>query len=219
MTETLRVDGQDALLPHARSVLARKSGLRMLVLGDSVAAGVAATSYRRAFPWLWANHLRQKHDSPVHLINLSLAGMTSGYGVELAEPAATDHHPDIAVVAFGINDQRHSARSWRRPRSWSQSVAVPVGRFRDNILRTADRIRRRSGADVVLITPCPLPGQVDNELYRAVILTITEETEFVLADVAAAWPADAKDVLAPDGGHPNAAGHRIYAETLCALGL
>jgi acyl-CoA thioesterase I len=219
VNETLLLEGADAVLPHARSVLDRKLGLRMLVLGDSVGAGIAATSYRQAFPWLWANHLRQTHGSPVHLINLSRAGETSAFGLALAERAATEHRPDVAVVAFGINDQRRRRRTWRRPRSSTSSVAVPVETFQSNILRTADRIRRRSGADVILVTPCPLPEQHENELYRSAIVAVTEKTEFVLADVTAAWPADAKDVLEADGLHPNDAGHRIYAETLCALGL
>jgi lysophospholipase L1-like esterase len=219
MAETLQLDGADELLPHARSVLRARSGLRVLILADSVGAGIAASMYRRAFPWLWANHLRRKHDCPVHLVNLARAGETSVFGLELAERAAVEHRPDVAVVAFGINDQRHHVRSWRRPRSWSQSVSVPVETFRDNIFRTADRVRRRSGADVILVTPCPLPGQTENERYRAAIVGITEVTEFVLADVAGAWPTDDKSVLADDGGHPNDAGHRIYADTLCALGL
>jgi len=194
-------------------------GLRVLVLADSVGAGIAATTYRRSFPWLWANHLRRTHGSPVHLINLSRAGETSAFGLALAERAAIEHRPDVAVVAFGLNDQRPGRRTWRRPRSWTGSVAVPVETFQSNILRTADRIRRRSGADVILVTPCQLPGLHENEQYRSAIASITEKTEFVLADVTAAWPVDAKDVLEADGMHPNDAGHRIYAETLCALGL
>jgi acyl-CoA thioesterase-1 len=219
VNETLRLEGADALLPHARSVLAGSSGLRVLVLGDSVAAGVGATTYRHGFAWLWANHLRQKHGGPVHLINLSRAGETSAFGLKLAERAAIQHRPDVAVVAFGLNDQRRRERSSRRPGSWKSAVAVPVETFRNNILRIADHIRRASGADVILVTPCRLPGQHENEQYRSAIVAITEKTEFVLADVTAAWPADAKDVLEADGLHPNDAGHRIYAETLCALGL
>jgi lysophospholipase L1-like esterase len=217
--DTLRLDGADAVLPHAHSVLARRLGLRVLVLGDSIGAGLAATTYRHAFPWVWSNHLRQKHDCPVHLVNLSRAGETSAFGLDLAWRAATEHRPDLAVVEFGINDQRPRERSWLRPSSWSGSVAVPVEAFRRNILRTADHIRRASGADVILVTPCPLPGQSENERYRSAIVAITERSEFVLADVAAAWPARAEDVLEADGRHPNDAGHRIYAETLCALGL
>ena len=218
VTTELVTEGADAALPHARSLLEGKSPLRMLVLGDSVAAGVAASSYRRAFPWLWANHLRQKHGSPIHLANLSRAGVTSAFGVEAAGPAAHDLRPDLAVVAFGLNDQRPRQRG-RRPSSWRRPVAVPVDEFRTNIMRIADHIRRRSGADVVLVTPCPLPGLEQNDEYCAAIAEISERTEFVLADVAAAWPTDVVGLLEDDGLHPNDAGHRVYAETLCGLGL
>jgi acyl-CoA thioesterase I len=217
--QRLLTEGEDEVLPHARSILERKTGLRILVLGDSVAAGVAASSYRRAFPWLWANHLRAKHGSPVHLVNLSQAGLTSSFGVEVAEPAAADYRPDIALVAFGLNDQRRRERNWRRPLSWNRPIAVPVAEFEGNLRAIGDRVRRRSGADIVLLTPCPLPGADANERYSAAVRGITGQTEFALADVAANWPADSSRVLASDGLHPNDAGHRIYAETLAGLGL
>jgi lysophospholipase L1-like esterase len=219
MSDALLQEGASAVLPHARSILERGFPLRVLVLGDSVAAGVAATSYRRAFPWLWANHLRQKHGSPVHLVNLSQAGLTSRFGVEIAEPAAGEFQPDVVLVEFGLNDQRRGERSWRRPGSWGQSVQVCVDEFETNIGKIADRVRRRSGADVILVTPCPLPGRPGLESYRNAIVKVTTQTEFVLADVMAAWPDDAAGLLDAEGEHPNDAGHRIYAETLCGLGL
>ena len=219
MSDVLLQEGASAVLPHARSILTRGLPLRVLVLGDSVAAGVAATSYRRAFPWLWTNHLRQKHGSPVHLVNLSQAGLTSSFGVEVAEPAAGEFQPDVVLVEFGLNDQRQLERSWRRPRSWGRPVQVTVDEFEGNMRGIADRVRRRSGADVILVTPCPLPGHPGLENYRNAIVTVTTQTEFVLADVMAAWPDDSAGLLDAEGEHPNDAGHRIYAETLCGLGL
>jgi lysophospholipase L1-like esterase len=219
MTDALLQEGASAVLPHARSILERGFPLRVLVLGDSVAAGVAATSYRRAFPWLWTNHLREKHGSPVHVVNLSQAGLTSRFGVEVAEPAAGEFQPDVVLVEFGLNDHRRRDRSWRQPGSWSQPVQVTVEEFEANMGKIADRARRRSGADVILITPCPLPGHPELGSYRNAIVTVTTQTEFVLADVTAAWPDNSSGLLDAEGEHPNDAGHRIYAETLCGLGL
>jgi lysophospholipase L1-like esterase len=203
-------------LPHARSVIEHELPLPLciLVMGDSVSAGRSASSYHAAFPWLWAHALRERHKIPVRLVNLSAAGQTSADGRELVEVAARQYQPDVAVLAFGLNDLREARRTRRRP--FARGPRVPVDRFRENILRTADCVRRRSGADVIIVSPWCAVG---TERYRDALADITSRTEFVLADVGAAWPADGTGVLDAERAHPNDAGHRIYAEVLCGVGL
>ena len=206
-------------LAHSRTILESRSHLRLLVLGDSVAVGMSADSYFSCFAFLWADYLRQKYSAPVHLINESRAGRTSADGRSLADFAAREYQPDLAVIAFGLNDQRVREPRLVRPRTWRRGAQVPVDRFRTNIIWAADRIRRRAGADIVLVTPCPLPGLEENDTYRTALLGIAERHGFAVADVAAAWPSGGRDLLAPDGLHPNSAGHRIYANTLRGIGL
>jgi lysophospholipase L1-like esterase len=198
-------------LRHARSILEARLPLRTLVLGDSVAAGVDASNYACAFPSLFADGVRSRHGVPVHLVNLSVAGFTSADGLELAEEAARVYQPDLAIVEFGLNDLRAKQRSKRSP--FARGVQIPVETYRSNILRIADRFRRRSGADVILVAPFPFPG---SEPYRQALADIASRTTFVLADVAERWPGDG-DLLDAEGMHPNDAGHRIYADSLAAL--
>jgi lysophospholipase L1-like esterase len=153
------------------------------------------------------------------LINESSAGRTSVDGLRLADFSAREYQPDLVLIAFGLNDARPVQPRWRRPRSWREGPTVPVEKFEANIRRAADRFRRRSGADVVLVTPCRLPGLDRTEHYRNVLISIAERNGFALADITGAWPADATPFLAPDGLHPNDSGHQIYLETLAKLGL
>src|SRR5579862_2526144 len=196
---------------HARSILVARLPLRTLVLGDSVAAGVDASSYACAFPSLFAESVRSRHGVPVHLVNLSAAGRTSADGLELAEEAARDYRPDLAIVEFGLNDLRARQRTKRRP--FVRGVSVPVQAYCSNVLRIADRFRRRSGADVILVAPFPLPG---SEPYRDVLADIAARTDFALADVPEHWSGNG-NLLDADGLHPNDAGHRIYADALSAV--
>lgn len=198
-------------LRHARSILQARLPLRTLVLGDSVAAGVDASNYVCAFPSLFAEGIRSRHGVPVHLVNLSVAGFTSADGLELAEEAARVYQPDLAIVEFGLNDLRAKQRSKRHP--FARGVQIPVETYRSNILRIADRFRRRSGADVILVAPFPFPG---SEPYRQALAGIASRTTFVLADVAGRWPGNG-DLLDAEGMHPNDAGHRIYADALSDL--
>ena len=198
-------------LLHARSIVAARLPLRTLVLGDSVAAGVDASSYACAFPSLFADSIRSRHGVPVHLVNLSVAGFTSADGLELAEEAARDYRPDVAIVEFGLNDLRARQRSRRHP--FARGVQIPVETYRSNILRIADRFRRRSGADVILVAPFPFPG---SEPYRQALADIASRTTFVLADVPERWSQNG-NLLDSEGMHPNDAGHRIYADTLAGL--
>jgi lysophospholipase L1-like esterase len=203
-------------LVHARSVLAAGQPFTLLVLGDSVAAGCSASTYRTAFPSLWAHELREAHHVPVRLVNLAVAGRTSEDGLAEAEEAARDYRPDLAVVAFGLNDRRPRERTRRHPFT-AAGPRVPVSAFRGNMLRIADRLRRRGGTDVVFVSPCALP---DVGEYRQMLVELAECTEFALADVGAAWPADDDDgFLDEERLHPNDAGHRLYADALSRLGL
>jgi lysophospholipase L1-like esterase len=51
------------------------------------------------------------------------------------------------------------------------------------------------------------------------LVNLAERSGYALADVGGAWPAGRSDLLAPDGLHPNDAGHRVYVDTLKGLGL
>jgi lysophospholipase L1-like esterase len=214
------MDASDSrALAHTRTILESRSHLRLLVLGDSVAVGLSAGRYYTCFAWLWADYLRQKYETPVHLINESTAGRTSADGLRLAEFAAREFQPDLALIAFGLNDQRLREPRLFRPRTWRRAPHVPPEQFRANIARMADRLRRRAGADIVLVTPCPLPGLEDNETYRMTLVNMAERNGYALADVGGAWAGGGSELLAPDGLHPNDSGHRVYVDTLKGLGL
>jgi lysophospholipase L1-like esterase len=205
------------LFDHTRSILARGQPLRLLVFGDSIANGATASIYSRSFPCLWATYLREKYGCPIHLLNFSKGGRTSKDGVELVDETARTCLPDLAVVAFGVNDQKPSVSRLARMRTVRPSV--PSTEFRVNIGTIAITLQKRSGTDVVLVSPCRLPGLEGNEPYRLAMEDVASLLECGFADVAAAWPDDDESLIAEDRAHPNDDGHALYAQVLMGVGL
>jgi lysophospholipase L1-like esterase len=146
----------------------------------------------------------------VQFANDSYGGRTSEDAVEIAGAAALEHTPDLAVIAFGINDQKATRR-----RRFSLPRTISPEEYGANIAEAARLIRFRCGADVVLVAPCRLPVARESGRYRDVLQRLAAEHGYGFADPLEFWH-DGSELIAQDGVHPNANGHRLYAEALIA---
>lgn len=104
--------------------------LRLLVLGDSSAAGVGVTDQAQALTPQLANHLCAKRR--VHWYLRARNGATAADARELLAPLAGQQF-DLAYVIFGVNDTKNlrPERVWRRDltalvRHLRQHHAVPL---------------------------------------------------------------------------------------------
>lgn len=211
-------DGAYNPFEHTRTVLASGQRLKLLVFGDSIANGARTSSYYRSFPCLWGRYLREKYGAPVQVLNWSRGGRTSADGVALVEEAARACLPDLALVAFGVNDQKPPETRVPFRRAPGQP-SVPPSRYWSNIGRITVTLQKRSGCDVVLVSPCRLPGLRDCEPYRDSLAELARGLDCVLADVTSAWPDADEHLIAEDRAHPNDAGHALYASVLAGIGL
>lgn len=97
-------------LPKTIEKLKKGDALKVLVYGDSIAAGCNSSRVLNVEPYTptWAEliklGLEQKYDSTVTVINSSVAGMTSQWGAENAQSIAAPHKPDLAIISIGMND-------------------------------------------------------------------------------------------------------------------
>jgi lysophospholipase L1-like esterase len=197
-----------ASLAHTRSLLSGGQPVRILILGDSIANGAGADRWEHSFVALWIEHLRGRYEAPIRFANVSFGGRTSGDGLPIAASTVLDVRPDLVVIAFGVNDQKaiRPAR-FRRPRT------IPPERFKRNVEAMAKLVQARVGADVILVAPCLLPVATKSRLYRDALAELAAERGFALADPLAFWH-DGPELIAADGVHPSAAGHRLYADAL-----
>lgn len=78
---------------------------RIVVLGDSIAAGYRIQHTRDAFPALLEAHLREA-GLPVEVLNFSVTGYNTEQEVETLRTRALAFAPDLVLVAYCHNDRR-----------------------------------------------------------------------------------------------------------------
>lgn len=114
------------------SKLEKGQPLKIVLYGDSIAVGANSSGMTLTTPFLpnwgelFAENLRRYYHSDIKLINTSVGGMNSYWGVENAKKLVGDYTPDLAILAFGMND-----------RDKPDKFAETVGRMRNVILKSS----------------------------------------------------------------------------------
>lgn len=97
-------------LQNSINSLRNKKKLHLLLFGDSISSGANASGVGKAAPYLpafgelVANQLQDFYQSEIKFTNTAVGGKTSQWGVETAKERVADHHPDLVIIAFGMND-------------------------------------------------------------------------------------------------------------------
>ena len=131
--------GEDAL--EADRVWRRKLAgdpLELLILGDSIAAGLGATRRKETLGARIAKGLAKKAHRPVRLRTVAVVGSESSALREQLDELSDEYAPDVAVIVVGGNDITHR---------------VPVSTSVAHLVDAIARLRAR-GAQVVVGT-CP----------------------------------------------------------------
>lgn len=176
---------------RANAAAARAQGPLWVVLGDSMAQGIGASSYRRGWPGQLAERLAGGH----RMVNLSAYGARTVDVLERQWPAALALGP-IALVTcvIGSNDV-----VWGRHRA-----ALPAA-----FARLVDTLPAGS-----LVSNLPNPVRAAREVDE-LLRTRGAARGLRVADMRAArisW----RGKLAPDHFHPNDAGYAAMADVLAA---
>ncbi|AJP02341.1 GDSL family lipase [Streptomyces cyaneogriseus subsp. noncyanogenus] len=200
--------------------------LRLVMLGDSTAAGQGVHRAGQTPGALLASGLAAVAERPVSLRSVALPGARSDdldrqVSLVLADPARA---PDICVIMVGANDVTHRMPATRSVRC----------------LATAVRRLRTAGAEVVVGT-CPdlgtiepvrqplrwLARRVSRQLAAAQTIGVVEQggRTVSLGDLLGPeFAANPRELFGPDNYHPSAEGYATAAmavlPTVCAaLGL
>ncbi|MFF5255817.1 SGNH/GDSL hydrolase family protein [Streptomyces leeuwenhoekii] len=200
--------------------------LRLVMLGDSTAAGQGVHRAGQTPGALLASGLAAVAERPVALRSVAVPGARSDdldrqVSLVLADPARA---PDICVIMVGANDVTHRMPATRSVRC----------------LATAVRRLRTAGAEVVVGT-CPdlgtiepvrqplrwLARRVSRQLAAAQTIGVVEQggRTVSLGDLLGPeFAANPRELFGPDNYHPSAEGYATAAmavlPTVCAaLGL
>jgi acyl-CoA thioesterase-1 len=185
-------------LPAARGAVQT-----IVVVGDSLSSG-----YGIAAEQSWVAMLEDRLQAEGYgyqVVNASIAGDTSSGGLARLPRLLEMHDPALVVIELGGNDGLRGQ---------------PIAALRDNLTKMIE-LSRTSGAQVVLagMQIPPNYGPAYTQALAAVYPELAERydaalIEFLLADVALK-----RELMQPDGIHPNAAGQEIvFANVWRVLG-
>ena len=98
-------------LPKTVEKLKNNQPVNVLFYGDSITVGYNSSGLIGESPYLpnWTNlfvtSLQKKYNNTnITSVNTAVGGMTAAWGANNAQALAADKHPDLAVIAFGMND-------------------------------------------------------------------------------------------------------------------
>ncbi|WP_109506941.1 SGNH/GDSL hydrolase family protein [Nocardioides speluncae] len=186
---------------------------RLVVVGDSLAAGVGLADHRESIAGLLAERWAERDEVSVAWRVLAQTGLTAGEVAGLVDPAALAD-ADLVVLSVGVNDTKdlHSRKRWRRE----------LGDLLDALLEAAP------AADVLLIAIPPmrafpaLPRPLADAL-GARAARLDEDGEAVAAArgprvrrIDLSLPDD-DGLFANDGFHPSTVIHAALASRALEL--
>jgi lysophospholipase L1-like esterase len=201
----------------------------LVTLGDSITAGGTATRRELCWASLLATRLGVAQQAPLRLVNSGLGGdvisprsvggprsHSNGYptGLERYEQHVVAYHPDLVIVAYGVNDIDYG---------------TPLHIFLDDLETLTTTLRERTGALIMLLsayyTNWTWPGMPSflahgrREValaYNRGIEALAQRLDILYADV---WGAmgEAPWVVDADGVHPNNLGHQLIADCVFAV--
>ncbi len=211
--------GALAFLPRTAARLRGHQPIRLVVLGDSISAGGNASAFigerpfTPAYPQLVARGLEALGASKVALLNLSVGGMTSSWGVTRIPDVVADK-PDLLIIAFGMNDALRVDSFGNSPQQYGRNVRAMLTGTRQAL----------PNCEVILVAP--MIGNPDWELLdQGRFPAFRDELRklagpgVAVADVTSFWADVLKrksfDDMTGNGlNHPNDFGHEIYSQVI-----
>jgi len=188
--------------------------IELLVLGDSIAAGLGAERRKDTLGARLARALARRKQRPVRLRTAAIVGSESAALAAQLDALPDDYRADVAVIVVGGNDVTHR---------------IPVSRSVASLEEAIERLRH-DGTEVVVGTcpdlgalrPVPQPlRSLGSRLSRQLA-----QAQARAATAAGAWAVSLRHVVGPffisnpdemfslDRFHPSAVGYRRTADAL-----
>ncbi|MBL4700493.1 MAG: SGNH/GDSL hydrolase family protein [Phycisphaeraceae bacterium] len=202
-------------LPRTASQLAQADHLSVVLLGDSISVGANASGMFDVPPnmppygQLFCNAMIQQFGRPVNLVNLSVGGKNSQWGLEQIDEVIK-HQPDLVILAFGMNDASGDCA----PEKFQSQIQQHIDAIKEKLPESEFILVASMAANAqwVHARPALYPQ------YRDALAALQCQG-VVLADVYSLWQemVARKNYLDFTGNglnHPNDFGQRLYAQVL-----
>jgi acyl-CoA thioesterase-1 len=183
----------------AANLCAAETGKNVVVLGDSIAAGLGVEA-EEAYPAV----LQEKIDKAgLHykVINAGVSGDTSAGGLRRIDWVLRQKI-DVLVLELGGNDGLRGIS----PEETSK-----------NLQGIIDKVRAKYPQAGILITGMQMPGSMGEDYakrFRAVFAEIAQKNKTAFVPFLLEGVGGKPELNQPDRIHPTAEGHRIVAENV-----
>jgi lysophospholipase L1-like esterase len=183
--------------------------LRLLVFGDSTAAGVGAATQQDALAGSLARGLRDRLGRGVGWQVHARSGVTSGELRSFFLPVATSERFDVVFLSIGVNDVMQLRRT---------------GQFERDLTEILDALRATSPEAWILVPGVPRMERFDSlpeplgSILGARAHRINRGARHVISGRyrvvhTKPWPIGTPGFFASDQFHPSAAGYTEWART------
>ena len=213
-----QVRRQALRLPEAAGARAGRAGegevkLRLLIIGDSSAAGVGAPTQELALAGCLSRALARRLGGVVQWQLLAATGHTSADALAHAQ-ASSLQAADVLVTALGVND----AVGQIKPGAWLRTL-----RALDALARERAGVRHTLHSalppmHVFPLLPQPLRwlmGAHARRMNQALARDLLDQPDRCMLPLPEfLHGGDARQWMAPDGFHPGPAGYSVWAEAL-----
>ena len=180
--------------------LAQSASPKTIVfLGDSLSAGLGV-EHSEAFPALVGEKIRAA-GLPFVVENAGLSGDTSAGGLRRID-WVLQQNVDVLVLELGGNDGLRG---------------LPVNSLRTNLEAIIAKAKAKNPAVKIVIVGMQMPPNLGADYaaeFQRVYSNVAKETSATLLPFLLEGVGGRRELNQPDMIHPNAAGHRIIAETV-----
>ena len=204
-------------LPELMHKLQKRSSLKVLLFGDSIAEGANASGENNSAPYLpsWGelvvDGLRRYYKGKIEFTNTSVGGKDSRWGLSTIQENVIAHHPDLVIIAFGMNDG---------------TSKMDPGLFKTNIEGMINKVKQDNPkAEFILVTtmmPNPESDFVGTQASFKTELAGLTGRGIVLMDMTSVHTELLKhksyqDMTGNDINHPNDFLIRWYAQQILGM--
>lgn len=210
-----------------RDGLVKYGPINIVAFGDSVTHGAVGPG-ELDYETVYWNRLKKKINAvrasiPVNVINAGIGGITAKGSLERMEAQVFDHHPDLVIVCFGLNDVNGTLEDYLA--SLETIFTRCKASDAETIFMTPNMLNTRPAPDTeerfreysVKTAEMQTNGRMD--MYMAEACKLAQRMGITVCDCYSAWKElsktqDVTMLLANRINHPTREMHELFASML-----
>lgn len=189
----------------------------LAVLGDSLAAGVGASSYKNSLAYLFGLDLSKKEQKTIELINVAVPGATSQDILTNQIPNLEKIQPDEIILLVGTNDVHNLVKSSNFKNNFSKILIFFKSRQSKKVFVFSIPYL---GSPSLIQQPYSTILNLRIRQFNSIIQSLASQNSFTYVDVygktAEVFKTD-QSQYAKDGFHPSNRGYRTIMQHINVL--